>query len=67
MTSQVPETYFKALVTPKLFQIHPKHITNIQFQLALSFEMKKRISEHCPEEIKAAIVSEWTKNTCRRF
>ena len=29
MTSQVLGTYFKALVTPKWFQIHPKHIPNI--------------------------------------
>ena len=43
MTSQVPGTYFKALVTPKLFQIHPKHITNIWCHLALSFEMKKKV------------------------
>ena len=43
-------TYFKALVTPKWFQIHPKHIPNIEFQLASLFEMRKRISEHCPEE-----------------
>ena len=50
ITSQVLGTYFKALVTPKWFQIHPKHIPNISFQLASLFEMRKRISEHCPEE-----------------
>ena len=44
-------------------QTHPKYLISI----CIIIWNEKRISKHCPEEIKATIVSEWTKNTCHRF
>ena len=44
-------------------QTHNKYLIS----LGIIIWNEKRFSKHCPEEIKAAIVSVWTKVTCCRF
>ena len=45
-------------------QTHNKYLISLSI---IIWNEKKRFSKHCPEEIKAAIVSVWTKVTCCRF